>query len=894
MNFTVRCLSVSLLLFGVCLSAFAADGGKGAVICVAEGGKSAFPVIVSKDASKTTKDNAAVLASYLAKMTGARFKIEEGDGSYGIVLGRQADFSALPKKFDADPSDPKRTEEYLLYTHPKGLLLVGASDLGAQNAMWDFLGRQGYRQYFPGPTWEIIPSVPKMSASYDEVQKPSYIMRAVWFSGGAYSESGERYKDWCRKNRQERGFYINAGHSYDGFINHNKKIFEEHPEYYALVDGKRKGPKLNIANPDLRRLFVDSKLAELRKYPNQLSVSVDPSDGGGWDESEEAQKIGSPSNQAVMLANEVAEAIGKEFQGRYVGMYGYNQHAEPPTIKVNPNIFVLVATAFRGTRLSMKEQMEGWKKQGAILGIRDYLSYAAANYDIPARCARLASAEKKAEALKNYHDWGARVYSGESGDNWGINGLLYYTVARVLWDVNDTAFIDGLFEEFLKNCFGPVAEDIRPYYEALSPAGNPVLEPGFFNTLYSAIENARAKKPGEAIEARLDDLTIYVHYLELYRKYSAASGAKRLEAARELFSFLYRSRNHAVNAGYALIRDIAGRDSSLNDAWSDEEKKANRAGTPLWEKVSAPTKKETSEEDKINDPSAAIVQDILTDTKPVMKDEPKPEKPRTPLVTKEEIRALSADGVKNNPKLDFKPVSYSHDLVPAASILEADKSAAPGYAGGQAVHSLLFYTWAEKPGTEWRIKVTCGNDPKGRPFNDIKPTIQLWSAEEAEDKPVDASSSVIKQGETGELIVKSPHAGLHWVILNGARWQKIELDPSRAWTLTSMSDAPAPSQGASGTGSLYFYVPKGTRIIGAHIPGRGTLIDPKGKVAKKFDNDGYVKIDVPEGMDGRLWKINDIRGGDFLLLTVPPYFAASPGGLLLPREVVEREQGGKP
>ena len=277
-----------LLVFSFCLSSYVDAAENDGKICLAEKGKAEFPVIIAKNASETIRANAATLTSYLLKMTGATFTVEEGDGATGIVLGRQEDFSALPKRFDADPADPRRTEEYMLFTHPKGLLLVGASELGAQNAMWDFLGRQGYRQYFPGPTWEIIPSVPRMFASYDEVQKPSYIMRSVWFTFGTYPERGALYNDWCRKNRTASGFYINAGHAYDGIIVKNKEIFLKHPEYLAMVGGERKGAKFNVTNPDLRQLVVEYKLAELRAHPEQTSVSMDPSDGGGWDESEEA------------------------------------------------------------------------------------------------------------------------------------------------------------------------------------------------------------------------------------------------------------------------------------------------------------------------------------------------------------------------------------------------------------------------------------------------------------------------------------------------------------------------------------------------------------------------------------------------------------------------------
>jgi sialate O-acetylesterase len=812
-------------------------------VCLTDKGKALFPIVIAKTASDMTKSNAATFASYLQKITGATFAIEEGDGAKGIAFGRQEDFSALPKRFAANPADLRRTEEYMLFSHSKGLLLVGASDLGTQNAMWDFLGRQGYRQYFPGPTWEIIPSVPQLTVRYDEVQKPDYVMRTIWFCVGTYPERGVLYKDWCRKNRMEGGFYINAGHTYDGILTKNKEIFLKHPEYLALVGGERKGGKFNVANSDLRKLVVEYKLAEMRSHPDQISVSMDPSDGGGWDESNEAKSIGSPSNQAITLANDVAEAIEKEFPGRFVGLYAYNYHSEPPTIKVHSNVFILVATSFRTTLLSMKDQMGGWKKQGAALGIRDYLSYPAANYDIPSRCGGGFPTINSVRRFKDYNDWGACLYSGESGDNWGIYGFTYYSVARILWNGNDTGFLEGFQKEFLTNCFGPVTDEIRPYYEALSRTGNAVLGTDFFHRLYAPIEAARAKRPKIEIDDRLDDLTLYVRYLELYKAYSDASGSARQQAVREMFSHLYRARAHSTNHAYGIIRDIAGRDRSL--VWTDEEKKAFGSGKPLWET-------------------------------------------RAPY-EKNEILAMSSDGLKNNPKLDFNTVNYSKELVPASRILAGETSAAPGSLGGQAVHNILYYTWADKPGSEWCIKVTCGTDAKGRPIDRIRPRLELWAAKEAKDEPVSVAEEYVDSGKTGTFVVKSPHSGLHWVILSGARWQKLELDPSRAWTVTSSSDIPCQSQGVAETSTLFFYVPKGTSVIGGHFTGRGELLNPNGQKVKNFDKDGYLKIKVPEGMDGHLWKVKDLRGGNFQLLTVPPYFAPSPHDLLLPREVVEGE-----
>jgi hypothetical protein len=97
---------------------------------------------------------------------------------------------------------------------------------------------------------------------------------------------------------------------------------------------------------------------------------------------------------------------------------------------------------------------------------------------------------------------------------------------------------------------------------------------------------------------------------------------------------------------------------------------------------------------------------------------------------------------------------------------------------------------------------------------------------------------------------------------------------------------------------MYFYVPKGTKVIGgwasriANWAPRvsGQLVDPEGKVAFDFgkNEEGWFKAPVPEGQDGKLWKFADSQG-QRLLMTVPPYLARSAEELLLPAEVVEAD-----
>ena len=67
----------------------------------------------------------------------------------------------------------------------------------------------------------------------------------------------------------------------------------------------------------------------------------------------------------------------------------------------------------------------------------------------------------------------------------------------------------------------------------------------------------------------------------------------------------------------------------------------------------------------------------------------------------------------------------------------------------------------------------------------------------------------------------------------------------------------------------------------------GTLVDPDGQVAIDFGktDEGWFRVQVPEGQDGKLWRFENSQG-QRLLMTMPPYLARSGEELLLPIEVV--------
>jgi hypothetical protein len=353
-------------------------------IVLADKGKSQLPIVISKDASKRVREAAATLGDYLTRMSGAKFRVEEGSGDSGLVVGLAADFS----KFSADrfaKTDAIHREDYLLKSHSKGLVVLGASELAVEHAVWDLLYRLGHRQFFPGEHWEIVPRHDRLSLAVNDFEHPDYYARRIWYGYGAADYAKEPYAAWCARNRATSGIELNSGHSYDQIIGRHKQVFAEHPEYLALVAGTRRGPKFCLSNPGIRKLIIDHKLAQFAADPVLQSVSIDPSDGGGWCECAACQKLGSVSDQAVGIGNDVAAAVQVAYGDKYVGMYAYAYHSPPPAIRVHPRLVVSVATAFIKGDFTVDQLAAGWQKQGATIGIREYFSVNTWDRDLPGR-----------------------------------------------------------------------------------------------------------------------------------------------------------------------------------------------------------------------------------------------------------------------------------------------------------------------------------------------------------------------------------------------------------------------------------------------------------------------------------------------------------------------------
>ncbi|QDU79497.1 hypothetical protein Pla110_12070 [Polystyrenella longa] len=812
-------------------------------------GKALVPILVPQEAGEKTQAAAENLQVYLEKITGATFEISNDLKQPGIIVTPREYLKStlFPHTTEAHVEWNER-EDYSIATFNQGMLVVGKTELGVEHAVWDLLYQLGYRQYFPGEHWEIIPQIQDLELKLAIQASPDYHSRRIWYGYGAWDHGEEPLKDWNRKNRLGAAIQLNTGHAYGRIITAKQAEFDAHPEYKALLDGKRtqsKQAKFCISNAGLRQLVIEYAHEYFEEKPDADTISMDPSDGGNWCECEDCQRMGSVSDRALILANEVARAINKDTEReRFVGMYAYNYHSPPPTIEVDPHVIISVATSFLRGGYTLDQLLQGWADKGAKLGIRDYYSVSTWDRDQPAktRGSKLLWLQEK---IPHYYAAGARFSSAESGESWGTTGLGHYFAARMLWDVTEADRLDEITDEFLTNCFGSASETMRLFYDQLNGSRPHLIREDQIARMYRLLQQAMTETDDQQVEARLNDLLLYTRFADLYGQYSEASGDARQAAFEKMIRHSYRARHAKLMHIKALYRDIDSRDRNI----------------------------EIPEEAKWSVPE---------DRNPWKSSEP---------FSDEELQAYLEEGIERYQpvELDFEPMDYSEELVSAAPLQLSGETLASNWSFRGTLEA---YTQTTRPQEEIEFGLTGGLIKHYRDRGNIK--VELWKIGGASDTGesetlIATDRSVPPEGVTHTVTMRADEPGLYKLkFTDGGDMSRVEWRQEMPFTIQASLENPPQYNLRM---NHYFYVPRGTKVIGFLGGDTGKIVDPDGKTVFVMEDKktSFYSVPVGLGQDGKLWSIRSATKS-FRLMTVPPYLAGSADQLLLPEEVLKRDQ----
>jgi hypothetical protein len=467
-------------------AAKAAEAPAGAIV-LADAGKSPYRIVVAEGASPSTRYAAEELARFVEQMSGAKLPIvsdRQPAAEAEILLGQNSRLKELGVDIDMKLLGQ---EGYVIRTVGGRLVIAGGEPRGTLYGVYGLLeDHLGCRWFAPG-----VSRIPKRSrlavGPLDQRIVPVLEYREPYtfdcFDG-----------DWCARNRvnssagrleARHGGKIRFGagyfvHTFNRLVP-PEKYFDEHPEYFSLVDGKRlrERTQLCTTNEDVIRICTEHILRAMREQPDAFVFSVSQNDWHNYCECDRCQAIArrEESQMAPVLAlvNRVAEAVEREFPGKAVETLAYQwTRKAPKTMRPRPNVIVRLcsieccfshplATCDSEANRRFREDVEAWAKVGNRLWVWDYVTDFH-NYLLPFPNQRVRNDNIKYFVAHNVKGiFEQDTYDTPRSELVELGG---YLTAKFLWNPDyDEQQAVG---EFLEGYYGKAAGPIRAYLDVLA------------------------------------------------------------------------------------------------------------------------------------------------------------------------------------------------------------------------------------------------------------------------------------------------------------------------------------------------------------------------------------------------------------------------------------------
>jgi len=554
-------------------------------------GKSAYSILISEAASPSEQRAASELQRFIEEMTGAHLPIitdgEEPEGDL-VLVGESNQVRKLGLKI---PFDTLGAEGFVLRTEGAHLIIAGGKQRGTMYGVYTFLDRLGCRWFTTEVS--VIPKKPTLVVKpLNEWQKPAFEYREPFFTEAAD-------KDWAARNKVNGSFqrldastggkvsYFPFVHSFYSILPPSQ-YFQDHPEYYALVDGKRRGDdaQLCLTNPDVLRLAIQTVLRWIDQHPEASIFSVSQNDTRGWCECENCQRLeqeegGAHSGPILRFVNAVAAEVGRTHPDKLIDTLAY-WYSEPPPLKVRPlpnvrirlcPIGVCEAHAYDRCEHDryFLDHLQSWAKITDQLYIWHYVTNFA-HYLLP-----FPDFDELAADIPMYKKNGVVGIFLEGDASPGGGGenaeLRSYVMARLLWNPNIN--VDETVNEFMAAYYGNAARIMRAYFDLqhrqlrLPPQGKgqhmwifnhpgaPYLSPDFLAQATKLLDEAESTAADEATRKRVQKARLSIDYVKLIhsKAFIVRDGWYAPENLDQLKENFHKVLNDARSFGITAFRE---------------------------------------------------------------------------------------------------------------------------------------------------------------------------------------------------------------------------------------------------------------------------------------------------------------------------------------------------
>ncbi|MBE6540903.1 MAG: DUF4838 domain-containing protein [Ruminococcaceae bacterium] len=368
-----------------------------------------------------------------------------------------------------------------------GKVFIDGGARGILYSMYDFLEALGCR--FFTPKAEKVPTYKEFELEdTDKRDKPAFESREYYFRD---TMRNQNFSVKCRTNETTEAKYggpyrlANNCHSFYTMLPIDK-YFGEHPEWYAMYDGKRGrdenrgGWQLCLSNPEVIEKIVECAREIMKRSPNAQLINIQQCDFGRSCECEKCreldEKYGGPSGLMVVAANAVAEALEEEYPNTLIQIFGYSYTKTPPkNIKAHHNVIVqycpingCCAHPIDGgcdwaENENTRENIDGWSQVCDHLSIWDYN---VCFWHLPLPYPNWHTLQPNMQYF--FEKKALNIFSqGELRENDGcdLDELRCYLICKLMWD--PYCDYNKHLTEFTDFYYGAAAPIIREYIETM-------------------------------------------------------------------------------------------------------------------------------------------------------------------------------------------------------------------------------------------------------------------------------------------------------------------------------------------------------------------------------------------------------------------------------------------
>ena len=479
-----------ILLLAFCLFGFEGNDLLAKDHTLFSNGESGYSIIVSSDASESEKYAASELQTLLYKIGNVTIPIKncgKGSKERRIIVGYNRDSKSL----FPDIIEPTHDDDGFTYKNNGGdIIIIGGCDRGTMYGVFAFLENEmGCRWY--AEDYTFIPTKKEYSFSaLNHAESPAFTRRSVLFT----ECRDMSFRIHCRLNERiitsPSKPQAQIGGAYSFLSPHTmqyllpiEKYYDKHPEYFALVKGKRDKETYQpcFSNPDVLRICTNELRSIMRLHPQIDIFEISGLDN--WREcecescSKEKKRRGSYSDLLLSFVNSVSDRLKDEFPNKRIEYLAYqNSRSLPHSVKPHKNVVVRfcssgichthgLSSCETDKSKQLYEDLIGWKKLTKELYIWDYASNFAW-YNIP-----YPNLYALQDNLQLYNYLGVKGVFLE-GNHYSKKGEFYalkiYVLTKLLWNPNQD--IDALVDDFIYHYYGSSAREIRQYFNLIYTA----------------------------------------------------------------------------------------------------------------------------------------------------------------------------------------------------------------------------------------------------------------------------------------------------------------------------------------------------------------------------------------------------------------------------------------